>query len=197
MNVSMMVAQNSEKYQKATEYFTKADSASKQAVLSLFDTKTGFTDSYKDSRALAAKKVHSYARKIQARQVFNNKTAGNYLREINSMKVEIHKKFSIPAACIAFVLIGAPLGSIARKGGFTAGIAVSIFFFIIYWSFLIMGEQLADRGFLPAVWAMWLPNIVVGGAGILLAIAFVRQSAIISIIDSVKSLFVRRKRPER
>jgi lipopolysaccharide export system permease protein len=197
MNVSMMIARNSEKYQKATDYFSKADSTSRHAVLSLFDTETGFADDLKDSEVLALKKVHTYARKVQAKQVFNDKTAANYLREINSMKVEIHKKFSIPAACIAFVLMGAPLGSIARKGGFTAGIAVSIFFFIIYWSFLILGEQLADKGYLPAVWAMWLPNIVVGGAGILLAIAFVRQSAVISIIDSMKSLFVRQKQPEQ
>ena len=160
-------------------------------------TKPESRNDKKIPRALAIKNVLDYAKKIQARQTFNAKTSGNYLREINSMKVEIHKKFSIPAACIAFVLMGAPLGSIAKKGGFTAGIALSIFFFIIYWSFLIMGEQLADKDLLPAVWAMWLPNIIVGGAGILLAVGFVRQSAVISFIESVKSLFVRHKPREK
>jgi len=118
----------------------------------------------------------------------------NFKRDINSMSVEIHKKFSIPAACLAFVLMGAPLGSIAKKGGFATGIALSLFFFIIYWAFLILGEQLADRSKLPAFWAMWLPNFVVGGAGIFLSIAFIRQSAVISIIDNVKSFFTPSRR---
>ena len=145
-----------------------------------------------DSKQSALNKAYTAARKIQAKQSFNVRTAANYLREINSMKVEIHKKFSIPAACIAFVLMGAPLGSIARKGGFTTGIALSLFFFIIYWSFLILGEQLADKGHLPAAWAMWMPNIIVGGAGILLSIAFVKQTGVISMIEAIKSLFTRR-----
>ena len=109
------------------------------------------------------------------------------------MSVEIHKKYSIPAACLAFVLIGAPLGSLAKKSGFAAGIAFSLFFFIVYWAFLILGEQLADRSKLPAFWAMWLPNFIVGGAGIFLSIAFVRQSAIISFFDNIKSIFTRSK----
>ena len=193
MNVSMMIESNSEKYAKAADYMSKTDSTTRQAVVSLLSDTTSRPGNYRYDRIQALNKIYGYAKKIQAKQTFNEKTARNYLREINSMKVEIHKKFSIPAACIAFVLMGAPLGSIARKGGFTAGIALAIFFFIVYWAFLILGEQLADKGYLPAVWAMWLPNIVVGGSGILLAIAFVRQSAIISLIDNIKSLFVRQK----
>jgi lipopolysaccharide export system permease protein len=194
MNVSMMIDRNRERYQKAHDYMVRSDSTTRQAVADLLAENNDWVDTYPDARIRAINKVHTYAKKIQAKQTFNARTAKNYLREINSMKVEIHKKFSIPAACIAFVLMGAPLGSIARKGGFTAGIALAIFFFIIYWAFLILGEQLADKGYLPAVWAMWLPNIVVGGAGVLLAIAFVRQSAVISLIDNIKNLFVRQKR---
>ena len=194
MNVSMMIERNGERYEKAADYMSKADSTTRAAVMGLFPGDGSTADDISDSRIRAINKVYGESRKIQAKQTFNARTAKNYLREINSMKVEIHKKFSIPAACIAFVLMGAPLGSIARKGGFTAGIALAIFFFIIYWAFLILGEQLADKGYLPAVWAMWLPNIVVGGSGMLLAIAFVRQSAVISLIDTIKNLFVRRKR---
>ena len=106
------------------------------------------------------------------------------------MDVEIHKKFSIPAACISFVLIGAPLGALARKGGFATGIALSLFFFIAYWAFLIGGEQLADAAVVPAAWAMWLPNIIVGGAGIILNRVYIRQSSVVSFIDRLQSIFV-------
>jgi lipopolysaccharide export system permease protein len=193
MNVKMMIERNHDKYQQALEYMSKSDSTTRTVVSGLFPGNASPADDYPDSRMRAANKVYNNIKKIQAKQEFNDRTVKNYLREINSMKVEIHKKFSIPAACLAFVLMGAPLGSIARKGGFTAGIAIAIFFFIIYWAFLILGEQLADKALLPAVWAMWIPNIVVGGAGMLLSIAFVRQSSVISTIDSIRNLFVRQK----
>src|SRR5690606_29609740 len=42
-------------------------------------------------------------------------------RQIQKFEVEIHKKFSIPAACVVFVLVGAPLGMLARRGGMAVG----------------------------------------------------------------------------
>jgi lipopolysaccharide export system permease protein len=81
-----------------------------------------------------------------------------------SLDVEIHKKFSIPAACLVFVLVGAPLGIRARKSG--VGVAfLSILFFVFYYLFLAGGEELADRGILPPWFAMWGPNIVIGVIG--------------------------------
>jgi lipopolysaccharide export system permease protein len=82
--------------------------------------------------------------------------------------VELHKKFSIPFASVVFILIGAPLGMMARKGGFAVSTAFSLGFFIIYWAFLIGGEEFADRGFLSPALSMWLPNLVLGSFGILM-----------------------------
>ena len=53
-------------------------------------------------------------------------------------------------ACIVFVLVGAPLGMRARRGGLAAGF-LSVVFFLFYWACLIGGEQLADRGLLSSV----------------------------------------------
>lgn len=86
--------------------------------------------------------------------------------EANRFLVEIHKKFSIPAACIVFVLVGAPLGVMARSGGVGTGVAYSLAFFILYWAGLIGGESLADRGILPAAVAMWGANSILGMMGI-------------------------------
>src|SRR5262249_27270245 len=77
-------------------------------------------------------------------------------RRINSLNVEIQKKFSIPAACVVFVLVGAPLGIRARKSGI--GVAfLSILFFVFYYLCLAGGEELADRRFLNPAVAMWTP----------------------------------------
>jgi len=92
----------------------------------------------------------------------------SYKNSINKYLVELHKKFSIPFASIIFVLIGAPLGMMARKSGFAVSMGLSIGFFIIYWIFLISGEEFADRGLLAPAISMWLPNIVMGAFGILL-----------------------------
>ena len=95
----------------------------------------------------------------------------NYnLRRVSSLKVEYWKKFSIPFACIVFVIMGAPLGILIRRGGAGASIAISILVFIFYWAFLISGETLADRGRISPFWAMWLPNAVFLGIGIFLIV---------------------------
>ena len=100
-------------------------------------------------------------------------------RSISSLEVEIQKKYSIPVACIVFVLVGAPLGIMARQGGMAFGGGLSLGFFLIYWAFLIGGEQLADRGFIGPVLAMWAPNIIVGMGGIFLVVRSVRESKFI------------------
>lgn len=89
-------------------------------------------------------------------------------REINKYSVEIHKKYSIPVACMVFILLGAPLGVMTRKGGFGMAASISLFFFLIYWAFLIGGEKLADRNILTPFWGMWGANILMGFTGIVL-----------------------------
>jgi len=87
-------------------------------------------------------------------------------RRIAGLSVEIHKKFSLPLACVVFVLIGAPLGMRVRRAG-PAVAFVSIGFFLFYYLCLVGGEELANRLLLPPWAAMWLPNVVLGGWGLL------------------------------
>ena len=81
--------------------------------------------------------------------------------------VEVHKKFSTGVACFVFVLIGAPLGIMARKGGIGTGIIYSIAFFVLYWVCLIGGENLADRLIVSPVLAMWISNVIIGTVGVI------------------------------
>ena len=97
------------------------------------------------------------------------------LESINSYWVEIHKKYSIPVACIIFILIGAPLGTMTRRGGFGVAAGVSLLFFLIYWAFLIGGEKFADRGLLSPFWGMWSANIFLGTLGIYFLIKSARE----------------------
>lgn len=100
---------------------------------------------------------------------------GSNLKSINRYLVEIHKKYSIPVACIIFVLIGAPLGTMTRRGGFGVAAGVSLIFFLIYWAFLIGGEKLADRGLLSPFWGMWSANIFLAILGIYLLVKSAKE----------------------
>ncbi len=89
--------------------------------------------------------------------------------------VEVHKKFSTSVACFVFVLIGAPLGIMARKGGIGTGIVYSLAFFVIYWVSLIGGENLADRLVISPAIAMWSSNIAIGTFGLFISIKMMRD----------------------
>ncbi|MCU0609097.1 MAG: LptF/LptG family permease [Chitinispirillaceae bacterium] len=107
-----------------------------------------------------------------ARQVRSNNL------QISQFMVEVHKKYAIPFACIMFMLIGAPLGIMARRGGLTVGATYSIFFFIAYWAFLIGGESLGDKLIVSPGVAMWTGNIIIGICGIILMILMLRETTI-------------------
>ncbi len=96
--------------------------------------------------------------------------------EINKYLVEIYKKYAIPVACIVFILIGAPLGTMTKKGGFGIAASISLFFFLIYWACLIGGEKLADRSLLSPFMGMWIANILMGIAGLFLTYKTVKES---------------------
>lgn len=100
--------------------------------------------------------------------------------EIDKYMVEVHKKYSIPVACIVFVLIGAPLGVMVKKGGFGIAASISLFFFLIYWAFLIGGEKLSERGFFSPFWGMWSANILLGTIGVLLLIKSAKETVTIN-----------------
>lgn len=87
---------------------------------------------------------------------------------ISQVEVEYHKKFALSFACIVMILIGAPLGMMSGRGGLGGSATMSILIFMIYWFFLISGEDLADRGKLDPFWAMWNANFIIGALGLVL-----------------------------
>ena len=108
---------------------------------------------------------------------------------ISRYSVEIQKKYSLPAACLVFILIGAPLGVVSRGGGMALSVGISIGLFTIYWAFLIGGEQLADRLIISPFTAMWAANILMGAVGLIL-LFWVKSEQ--SFAASLGSIFWRR-----
>ena len=88
----------------------------------------------------------------------------------NMARVEIHKKFAIPFACIAFGVLGLPLGITNRRGGKSSGFSLSVLIILFYYVAINNGEQLATSGRIPAVVGMWGANAILLGLGIYLLI---------------------------
>ena len=97
-------------------------------------------------------------------------------KEANKYLVEIHKKYAIPAACLIFVFVGAPLGIVVRRGNFGVSAVIALGFFIVYWACLVVGEKLADRDVLHPAIAMWLGDMVVGVLGVYLTLLVTRET---------------------
>ena len=76
----------------------------------------------------------------------------------NMASVELHKKLSLPAACLVFGLLALPLGFNNSRGGRSAGFAISLGVFMIYYVLLSSGEDIARKGAAPAWLAVWFPN---------------------------------------
>jgi lipopolysaccharide export system permease protein len=148
------------------------------------DTSANMADVRKVARQKALRNAERYAQKMRT----NQSLASQHNKRINKFEVEIHKKLSIPFASIMFVLVGAPLGIMARKGSTGIAITLSLGFFILYWAFLIGGEKLADRELLSPFWAMWAPNFIVFIAGMYLIWRAVRESSFIDW-DRIFKLF--------
>jgi lipopolysaccharide export system permease protein len=134
----------------------------------------------------AARAAERAAFRIDARlsRIHDEKsTIGALHSQANTYLVEIHKKYSIPAACLIFVLIGAPLGTAVRRGTFGVAATLSLGFFLLYWASLIGGEKLGDRGFVPPWLGMWGANIVLGILGLFLTIRFSREVPSLTFLD--------------
>ncbi len=87
----------------------------------------------------------------------------------NLTRVEIHKKFALPMACLAFAVIGLPLGlSGGRGSGRSAGFAISLGVILLYWVLLDNGEETARIGHMAPWFAMWRPNLLLGVLGLLM-----------------------------
>ena len=95
--------------------------------------------------------------------------------KVNSLLVELYKKVSIPFACLVFTLLGIALGTVSKRGDKTIGFGISLVLILFYYLFLALGETIGKKGILSPLLAVWLPNIILGSAGIFLLFRVMRK----------------------
>jgi len=98
-------------------------------------------------------------------------TSNDFLSHANDLRLHLmewHKKFSLSVACLVLFFIGAPLGSIIRKGGLGMPLVVAIIFFLIFHLFNMFGEKFVRQGLLNPLGGTWLPVFALSPVGIFL-----------------------------
>ncbi len=97
-------------------------------------------------------------------------------RSRDRYQIEIHKKFSLAAACLIFCIVAPPIALRFPRGGVGLVIGVSLAVFAIYYVGLIGGESLANKGLVPPFWAMWGTNVIMTLLGVVLMVRMGRDS---------------------
>jgi lipopolysaccharide export system permease protein len=87
-----------------------------------------------------------------------------------SALIELHKKFSIPFACLALGILAVPLGVKSESAKRSTGLGMGMIFFLIYYLMLSAGSVFGEAGDYPPAIGMWVPNVVMGGIGLFLLV---------------------------
>ena len=97
-----------------------------------------------------------------------------------SYQIEYFRKFSLSLACLLFFFIGAPLGSIIRKGGIGIPLVITVVFFTLYFAISIIGEKIAKNSPMPVWFGMFLSSFVLFPICVFLTYHATTDSAVLS-----------------
>jgi len=105
---------------------------------------------------------------------------GNRKKELRFHKIEWHRKFSLSLACLVLFFIGAPLGSIIRRGGLGMPLVVAIIFFLIFHLLNMFGEKFVKEDLVSPFIGMWLAVLVLLPLGAFLTYKAMHDSQLFS-----------------
>jgi lipopolysaccharide export system permease protein len=100
----------------------------------------------------------------ELQQVVNESTEKD--KDYYKAQIVIHRRFSIPVACLTLGFLAFPLGIQSKSGKRSSGLIMCLFFFLLYYVLLAAGYSLGKKGVYPPVIGMWLPNLTMVGIGV-------------------------------
>jgi lipopolysaccharide export system permease protein len=103
-----------------------------------------------------------------------NSNSDSQKSEYKVFMIQWHRILANSIACLAMFLIGAPLGSIIKKGGLGVPVLVSILFFIFYYVLDLLGAKWAKQDFIPVPVGVWMANFILFSIGMF----FLRQARV-------------------
>ena len=151
---------------------------------------------------------------VKNKSIVLDNSVRNIERELNNMKRttesfklkrkflnlydhEYHNRIAFSLACLVLFFIGAPLGSIIRKGGFGLPMVLAIVIFVIYNIITTAGKNMAEESAISSILGGWLSTIFLLPFGILLTRRAAKDKGILNVklfIDTIKEKFKRTKK---
>ena len=116
-------------------------------------------------------------------------------KSLRKHMIEWHRKIALSIACLVLYMIGAPLGSIIRKGGLGTPMIFAIIFFMIFYFGSTIGEKFAKENTLSPFVGMWLATFILVPIGVFLTVKAMRDSQLFSkeFYHKVRKVLLRRK----
>ena len=130
--------------------------AIKEAGKKAFNVDSAFARLNNDGKRSVLGIARSQVQAVDADLEFKAMVTEDANRMIRQHKIEMYKKFVLSLSCLIFFFIGAPLGTIIRKGGLGIPVIVSVLVFIVYYILDNSGYQMARRG----IWAIWFGELL-------------------------------------
>jgi lipopolysaccharide export system permease protein len=149
-----------------------------------------------EMRSTIANMAAASAQNAKENAAFNKIDLKAQVENINKHKKEWHKKFTLSIACLIFFFIGAPLGSIIRRGGLGLPVVISVVFFIIYHLISTIAERMAVFGDLNMFFGVWLSSLVLLPVGLFFTFKATTDAALFdgdSWKKALQKLFKRHK----
>lgn len=104
-------------------------------------------------------KKRPYRSALSIEQLLEQLKSGDQ-RERSASRTEINKRFSFPFACIAFAIIGVPLGVTAHRRETSVGFAMGLIVAVSYFLFVIIGDTLRENPHMHPELLVWFPNVL-------------------------------------
>mgnify|MGYP001167557067 FL=1 len=167
----------------------------------LIDLEDSFYTSVNNSIVLD-KNIYSRAlnsaRNIKTNLSINSARIKSQKFEINKNEIELDKKFAQAFACISMFIIGAPLGSLIKRGGIGVPVIISIVFYIVYYVLNILGIKWAREDIISPELAAWLSNLILFPIGLFFLYHSRKDSRIfeIDIVEYFRSKFSKNKKTD-
>ena len=144
-----------------------------------------FEDREKHREAMSIKELRQY---MEDRASKEGKDQDYY-----KVKIVLHRRFSIPLACLAMGLVAFPLGIQSKSAKRSFGLVLCLFFFLLYYLLLTIGYGFGEDGVYPPEVGMWVPNFVMGGIGLFLLIQTGRERSlkIVAFFQRVRQIIAK------
>lgn len=120
-------------------------------------------------------------------------------KKLIKLKIERNQKYTFAIACVIFMLIGAPMGGIIRKGGIGMPIVVGLVFFVVYFILTSTGKNLAEQEKISVFNGTWMSTLILVPFAVFILIQANRDSTLVNkdtyikLWDKIKNLFRKEK----